>query len=248
MYIAGHLIFDDQEYDQVFHLRLQNKTTILNPDQLASYALKIEIIANQFLKKFETDPLQFVRYLDFLRENFIRLHGFAPTKAKTCAEAVLNMAAASYIEGALTSYNRGELRAFIAFYDCLSGVMEVTASILGAVSEEEGGGKKAADYGAIKILQESNVLPSNEEEELYQKALNEYLSNRKFLEKDQTGFLLISKVVEDIQDEATNPEKRDKDKHKKIFDYQYPILVISGAQFAKSIYKELYNVWEIDNG
>ncbi len=241
--LAGINIWDETEYDRAFHLRIKVQSETLHPKEIVSILSPIAESAEAYLERFIQKLDSFISYVELLQVNFKRQHGFFPSKAKTCAEAMLNIIVMPYQTAALSFFQEGDVKLFMAYFDYLTGIMEITAGVLGAVSEKEGGGEKAGDYGVIHSLKEVKVLPNGVTEEWYQKILSEYLYHRRFLEEDPTGFSLVDQIVEDTLKEAEDPQHKTEDRHHRLLDHQNTILILAGVLMGKKIYEKLYTVW-----
>ncbi len=171
--------------------------------------LRLGDTEKNYLSNIKNYSESFTSLLEKFNEHYTKKDGVKPAKSKVCAEALLHCIAKPSLEGSIEDAVSGKDKEFIWGFDSCIGVINVASSILTAIDILDKGDRKEYAWAV----------------DLY--------------EKDPTGFLLISQIVDGIKKESEGKEIPDLI----IEPYQSYELIYLGAQFGQKVYSALYQLW-----
>lgn len=236
----GFQLYNQEEAFEIFQLRKQLQSHHLSSDSIVGFLHRIRSEEQAYLSQF-THGVQresFITVLEAFKDKWIQERGYIPKPAKTCADVLLQTGATQLLRQARSFYNKGMINSFVSYYDYVDGMMEICGSVLSAINALEGKSEKVADKAAIHLLKQHKSLPSDVMDEFDEVTGTESQYLEDLFTQDSSGLLLVNQVIKLLQQEAKTPQV-----HHRMLPYQYPELILAGAQFGKQIYEALYHVW-----
>lgn len=235
-------LFDDKDLDRLFLLRKKFSSYQFSSGSVQNYLSHIYCVEQDYLERFTKYKELFLNILEGTKQGWIVSNGVVPAPAKTTAETILNLIAQPFLKSALRFYNKQDIPLFLMDADFSFGIIEIPAAIIGASTEEEGGGKAAAGYGMIQTLKQYGHLPSRQADNLYNSVLKSYRYHRKLFEKDRTGKILLASVLSCL--EAGENAHADEEYHHDMPSLHNKTLYLAGSYFGKKVYEGLYDLWQ----
>ncbi len=239
---AGFALYDEDTALQAFKLRKRLSISTGYRSGIPQFLQSIRVEEHAYLSQFlsESGRQSFLNVLEGFKDRWIRLKGVTPTKAKTCAETLLQVGANPLLLTALSFYNQGRVSTFLSYYDYSDGMMEVAGAILGAVTELEGKGQMVADKATARFSRFEQTLDTGTSELMSQAIKSEHEQNAALFTQDPSGILFLDYIVSQLEAEAENPHSVP---YQRILPYESAELVIAGARFGKQTYQQLYKLW-----